>query len=231
MLTAPRIFINVGGRATVPDMPGVGRVPFLTNTSMLALDQLPEPSRRRRRQLCRPRVRADVPAVRRGGDGRGDRRRASSAARTRMSRPRSARSWSAKGIGVRTDAECIRFAPHDRRRRGRRRLHGGRAGGRSDRTCCWRSDAAEHRRPGPRQGRRRHRRARLHHGRRHAGAPTCPGIWALGDCNGRGAFTHTAYNDFEIVAANLLDGEHARSAATGSQPTPCTSIRRSAASA
>jgi pyruvate/2-oxoglutarate dehydrogenase complex dihydrolipoamide dehydrogenase (E3) component len=31
-------------------------------------------------------------------------------------------------------------------------------------------------------------------------------IWALGDCNGRGAFTHTAYNDFEIVAANLLDG-------------------------
>jgi pyruvate/2-oxoglutarate dehydrogenase complex dihydrolipoamide dehydrogenase (E3) component len=35
-----------------------------------------------------------------------------------------------------------------------------------------------------------------------------PGIWALGDCNGKGAFTHTAYNDFEIVAANLLDGEH-----------------------
>src|SRR4029077_17958181 len=33
------------------------------------------------------------------------------------------------------------------------------------------------------------------------------GIWALGDCNGRGAFTHTAYNDYEIVAANLLDGE------------------------
>ena len=36
------------------------------------------------------------------------------------------------------------------------------------------------------------------------------GIWALGDCNGRGAFTHTAYNDYEIVAANLLDGEHRR---------------------
>jgi pyruvate/2-oxoglutarate dehydrogenase complex dihydrolipoamide dehydrogenase (E3) component len=34
-----------------------------------------------------------------------------------------------------------------------------------------------------------------------------PGIWALGDCNGRGAFTHTAYNDFEIVAANLLDND------------------------
>jgi pyruvate/2-oxoglutarate dehydrogenase complex dihydrolipoamide dehydrogenase (E3) component len=39
-------------------------------------------------------------------------------------------------------------------------------------------------------------------------ATSVPGIWALGDCNGRGAFTHTAYNDFEIVAANLLDGEN-----------------------
>jgi pyruvate/2-oxoglutarate dehydrogenase complex dihydrolipoamide dehydrogenase (E3) component len=37
-----------------------------------------------------------------------------------------------------------------------------------------------------------------------------PGIWALGDCNGRGAFTHTSYNDFEIVAANLLDGAERR---------------------
>ena len=37
------------------------------------------------------------------------------------------------------------------------------------------------------------------------------GIWALGECNGRGAFTHTAYNDFEIVAANLLDDESAAS--------------------
>jgi pyruvate/2-oxoglutarate dehydrogenase complex dihydrolipoamide dehydrogenase (E3) component len=42
----------------------------------------------------------------------------------------------------------------------------------------------------------------------HAEVGGAPGIWALGDCNGRGAFTHTAYNDFEIVAANLLDGEH-----------------------
>ena len=38
-------------------------------------------------------------------------------------------------------------------------------------------------------------------------ATNVPGIWALGECNGRGAFTHTAYNDFEIVAANLLDRE------------------------
>jgi pyruvate/2-oxoglutarate dehydrogenase complex dihydrolipoamide dehydrogenase (E3) component len=37
-----------------------------------------------------------------------------------------------------------------------------------------------------------------------------PGIWALGDCNGRGAFTHTSWNDFEIVAANVLDNEQRR---------------------
>jgi pyruvate/2-oxoglutarate dehydrogenase complex dihydrolipoamide dehydrogenase (E3) component len=37
-----------------------------------------------------------------------------------------------------------------------------------------------------------------------------PGIYALGDCNGRGAFTHTSYNDYEIVAANLLDGDPRR---------------------
>ena len=36
------------------------------------------------------------------------------------------------------------------------------------------------------------------------------GIWAMGDCNGRGAFTHTSYNDFEIVAANLLDKQTRR---------------------
>ena len=39
---------------------------------------------------------------------------------------------------------------------------------------------------------------------------SAPGIWALGDCNGRGAFTHTSYNDYEIVAANLFDGERRR---------------------
>ena len=61
-------------------------------------------------------------------------------------------------------------------------------------------------------------------------ATNVPGIWALGDCNGRGAFTHTAYNDFEIVAANLLDGKH-RESASAFRPTRCTSIHRWAASA
>jgi pyruvate/2-oxoglutarate dehydrogenase complex dihydrolipoamide dehydrogenase (E3) component len=36
------------------------------------------------------------------------------------------------------------------------------------------------------------------------------GIYALGECNGRGAFTHTSYNDYEIVAGNLLDNDRRR---------------------
>ena len=47
--------------------------------------------------------------------------------------------------------------------------------------------------------------ARLHR-RRRILQTSVPHIWALGDCNGRGAFTHTSYNDYEIAAANLLDG-------------------------
>jgi pyruvate/2-oxoglutarate dehydrogenase complex dihydrolipoamide dehydrogenase (E3) component len=39
---------------------------------------------------------------------------------------------------------------------------------------------------------------------------SAPGVWAMGDCNGKGAFTHTAYNDFEIIAANLLDNDPRR---------------------
>jgi pyruvate/2-oxoglutarate dehydrogenase complex dihydrolipoamide dehydrogenase (E3) component len=39
---------------------------------------------------------------------------------------------------------------------------------------------------------------------------SAPGVWAIGDCNGRGAFTHTSYNDYEIVAANLLDNDQRR---------------------
>ena len=37
-----------------------------------------------------------------------------------------------------------------------------------------------------------------------------PGVWALGECNGRGAFTHTSYNDYEIVAGNLLHDDPRR---------------------
>ena len=52
-----------------------------------------------------------------------------------------------------------------------------------------------------------------------------PGVWALGDCNGRGAFTHTSYNDFEIVAANLLESDRRR-VSDRIAPTRSTSTRR-----
>ena len=65
---------------------------------------------------------------------------------------------------------------------------------------------AEHRRPRARGGRRRHRPRAASSRVDDRLATSVPGIWALGECNGRGAFTHTAYNDYEIVAANLLDG-------------------------
>ena len=73
-LTAPRIFIDVGGRAVVPPLPGVDKVPYLTNASMLALDRLPEHLIivGGSYKLYRPRIRADVPTVRHPGDRRRD---------------------------------------------------------------------------------------------------------------------------------------------------------------
>ena len=45
-----------------------------------------------------------------------------------------------------------------------------------------------------------------------------PGIWAIGDVNGRGAFTHTSYNDYEIVAANLFDNDPRKVTEIGRAP-------------
>ena len=207
-LTAPRIFLNVGGRASIPDMPGVHDVPVLTNTDMVALDALPrhlvviggsyvglefaqvyrrfgaEVTIVERRERLIPREDADV----------------SAAVREILE---------AEGVVVRTGAACIGFSPT--------------GGGVAVSVSC-EGDAA------PVVG----SHVLMATGRRPntddlgldaAGVATdergyiivddrlqtrVPGVWALGDCNGRGAFTHTAYNDFEIVAANLLDGEDRR---------------------
>ena len=87
-----------------------------------------------------------------------------------------------------------------------RRLRRGRAGGVRRATCCWRWAG----RPNTDDlgleaaGVATDKRGVITVDDRLA--TSVPGIWALGECNGRGAFTHTAYNDYEIVAANLLDG-------------------------
>ena len=205
-LTAKRIFINVGGRALVPEMPGVHDVPFLTNTSILALDQVPKHLiviggsyvGLEFAQMYR-RFGADVTIVERMPRliGKED-EDISQEVRSILER---------EGITVHTSATCIALAKHDQ--------------GVAVSVDC--TDG-----PPEYVG----STVLLAVGRRpntddlaldKAGVATdakgyitvnddlstnVPGIWALGDCNGKGAFTHTAYNGFEIVAANLLDGEH-----------------------
>ena len=205
LLSAPRIFLNVGGRALVPDMPGIKDVPFFTNTSMVALDRLPRHLivvggsyvGLEFAQMYR-RFGAEVTVVEKSPRliGRED-EDVSEAVRGILV---------AEGITVRTSATCIALAPH--------------ADGIAVSVDCTHGDpvaVGSH--------------ALLAVGRvpntgdlglDRAGVKTddrgyitvddqlatnVAGIWAMGDCNGRGAFTHTAYNDYEIVAANLLDGE------------------------
>ncbi|MCG5238588.1 FAD-containing oxidoreductase [Azospirillum doebereinerae] len=208
LLSAPRIFVNVGGRAAVPGLPGVTEVPFLTNRSMLALDRVPkhlivvggsyiglEFAQMQRR------FGAEVTVVERGPRliPRED-SDVSDAIRAILE---------AEGIRVRTDADCIRLAPH--------------ADGVAVHLDCKGSETgivgtdlllAVGRRPNTddldldKAGVKTDARGYIEVD--DSLASNVAGIWALGDCNGRGAFTHTAYNDFEIVAANLLDGERRR---------------------
>jgi pyruvate/2-oxoglutarate dehydrogenase complex dihydrolipoamide dehydrogenase (E3) component len=204
LLRADRIFINVGGRAVVPDMPGVGKAPFFTNSSLLETDVLPE-------HLVvvggsyiglefaqiYARFGARVTVIEKGPRliGRED-AEVSDAVRSILE---------AEGIAVRTGAECIHFAHHPN----------GVAVGLDcsegePKTVGSHLLLAVGRRPNTddlgleKTGIETDERGYIQVNDRLE--TSVPGIWALGDCNGRGAFTHTAYNDFEIVAENLLDG-------------------------
>jgi pyruvate/2-oxoglutarate dehydrogenase complex dihydrolipoamide dehydrogenase (E3) component len=208
LLQAPRIFLNVGGRASIPDMPGVGTVNYLTNTSILQLDTLPRHLvvvggsyiGLEFAQMYR-RFGAEVTVVERGPRliARED-EDVSEAIRDILT---------AENITVRTNATCIGFKPH--------------ADGVAVDVDCTSGEPvvvgshvllAVGRRPNTDDL-----------GLNKAGvtvdargyivvddtlATNVQGIWALGDCNGRGAFTHTAYNDYEIIASNLLDGTSRR---------------------
>jgi pyruvate/2-oxoglutarate dehydrogenase complex dihydrolipoamide dehydrogenase (E3) component len=208
LLAAPRVFVNVGGRASVPDMPGVHDVPFLNNRSILELDHLPEHLvvvggsyvGLEFAQMYR-RFGAEVTVIEKFGRlvARED-EEISEAIREILSD---------EGINVRTGAECISLAPHDRGvavgincQDGEPEWVGSHvllAVGRVPNTDDLGLEAA-----GVETDPRGY--IKVDDGL----ATNVPGIWALGDCNGRGAFTHTAYNDFEIIAANLLDGESRR---------------------
>ncbi len=208
LLSAPRIFINVGGRALVPDMPGVKEISYLTNSSIIELERVPEHLvviggsyiGLEFAQMYR-RFGAEVTIVEK--------------APRLISREDADVSQAVKdflekeGIKIRTSAECITFAK-------------GNPGVRVGVDCTEGepeiigSDVllAVGRRPNTddlgldRAGVSLDPRGYI---MVDDGLQTnVPGIWALGDCNGRGAFTHTSYNDFEIVAANLLDGDKRR---------------------
>jgi pyruvate/2-oxoglutarate dehydrogenase complex dihydrolipoamide dehydrogenase (E3) component len=204
-LSAPRIFINVGGRPLVPPLPGVDRVPHFTSSTLLALDRLPahlvvvggsyvglEFAQMYRRFGAQVTVVERKPGLIPTED-----HEVSEAIQQILE---------GEGIAVRTSAECIGLLP--------------RAGGVGISLDCVEgspevvgSDVllAVGRRPNTDDlGLERAGVAMDARGYIQVDdglATSVPGIWALGECNGRGAFTHTAYNDFEIVAANLLDGE------------------------
>ncbi|WP_245419728.1 FAD-containing oxidoreductase [Phyllobacterium salinisoli] len=208
LLSADRIFINVGGRALVPDMPGVGEIDYLTNTSILDLETLPRHLvivggsyvALEFAQMYR-RFGSDVTVLERKPHliARED-EDVSAAVRDILE---------AEGIHVRLNAECISFSPQGTDiavgidcRSGDRELlasHVLLAVGRQPNTNDLGLDQA---------GVETDKRGYITVDDQLR--TNVPGIWALGDCNGKGAFTHTSYNDFEIVAANLLDDDPRR---------------------
>jgi pyruvate/2-oxoglutarate dehydrogenase complex dihydrolipoamide dehydrogenase (E3) component len=208
LLSAERIFINVGGRAKIPDMPGVHDVKFLTNSSMMDVDFPP-------RHL-----------VIMGGSyiglefGQMFRRFGSEVTIVEMG-PRlisrededvsSAIAGIMKGerINLRLNAKCIALKPHPEGvavvaecTEGEPEIIGSHvllAVGRTPNTDDLGLEKA---------GVQRDKHGYIVVDDQLQ--TSVPGIWGLGDCNGKGAFTHTSYNDFEIVAANLLDHDPRR---------------------
>jgi pyruvate/2-oxoglutarate dehydrogenase complex dihydrolipoamide dehydrogenase (E3) component len=208
VLQADKMFINVGGRASVPDMPGVQEVPFLTNSSMMDIDFLPEHLivvggsyvGLEFAQIYR-RFGSQVTIVEMGPRliGRED-EDISQAVREILE---------AEGIHIRLNAKCISLAKRDdgvvihmdcnddpKEVVGTHVLL---AVGRIPNTSDLGLDRA---------GIATDQRGYITVDDQLQ--TNVPGIWALGDCNGRGAFTHTSYNDYEIVADNLFNADHRR---------------------
>jgi pyruvate/2-oxoglutarate dehydrogenase complex dihydrolipoamide dehydrogenase (E3) component len=208
ILEANKIFINVGGRATIPEFPGIHDVPFFTNSSMIDLDFLPEHLvivggsyiGLEFGQMYR-RFGSDVTIVEMGPRliGRED-EDVSDAVRKIVE---------LEGIRIRSNAKCISLAKRDSRvavgmecDEGPPEVSGTHvllAVGRTPNTHDLGLDLAGI--------------ATDEHGYIIVDdqlQTNVPGVWALGDCNGHGGFTHTSYNDYEIVADNLFNADHRR---------------------
>jgi pyruvate/2-oxoglutarate dehydrogenase complex dihydrolipoamide dehydrogenase (E3) component len=207
-LTAPWIFLNVGGRAVVPDMPGVKEIDYLTNSSMMQVDYLPKHLivvggsyiGLEFGQMFR-RFGSEVTILEMGPRlvGRED-EDVSTAMREILER---------EGIRLRLNAKCIAFS-----RKGDDVIAHAECEEGSPDVVGSHVLLAVGRRPNTDDlGLEKAGVAVDHHGYIVVDdqlRSSAPGIWAMGDCNGKGAFTHTSYNDFEIVAANLLDGDPRR---------------------
>lgn len=208
VLQADKIYINVGGRASVPEMPGIHDVPFLNNSSMMEVDFVPEHLvivggsyiGLEFGQMYR-RFGSEVTVVEMGPRliGRED-EDVSQAVREIME---------AEGIQIRLNAKCISLAKRDKGvavhvtcEEGPPDVVGTHvllAVGRIPNTSDLDLDKA-----GVKTDQRGYIVVDDHL------QTNVPGISALGDCNGRGAFTHTSYNDYEIVADNLFNADHRR---------------------
>ncbi len=205
LLTADKIFLNVGGRATIPDLPGIEKIEFLTNSTILDLDVLPRHLvivggsyiGLEFAQMYR-RFGSEVTVVERNSRLVQHEDEDVSAAIKDI--------LEAEGISIRLNAECIHFESSEdgpvvgmNCTVGEPRVAGSHvllAMGRTPNTDDLGADEIGLKRD-------EHGYIVVDDQLR----TSVPGLWALGDCNGRGGFTHTSYNDFEIVSANLLDGE------------------------
>ena len=209
VLTAEKIFVNTGGRAAVPPLEGIDRTPYLTNSSMMDVDFLPEHLvivggsyiGLEFAQMFR-RFGSQVTVIeRRASLLGGEDEDISDAIRQILV---------SEGITVRLDSECLAVSrAADGAVEVRSRCEEGHPVTRGSHILIATGRRANTDDLGlENTSVQRDERGYIRVDEQLR--TTAPGIWALGDCNGRGAFTHTSYNDFEIVAANLLDGDHRR---------------------
>jgi pyruvate/2-oxoglutarate dehydrogenase complex dihydrolipoamide dehydrogenase (E3) component len=208
VLNADRIFINVGGRALIPPIPGLDQVPYFTNSSMMDVDFLPshlivlggsyiglEFAQVYRRFGSEVTVIELAPRL----IAREDEEVSHAVADFLVE----------EGVDVRLDSRVVGVENH-----GNGIAVKVESAGKISQVVGTHALVAIGRRPNtddlgldkagiaidPRGYIQVDDQLRTN----------IPGIWALGDCNGRGAFTHTSYNDFEIVAANILDNDQRR---------------------
>ncbi len=208
VLASDRIFLNVGGRPAVPEFSGIDKVPYFTNVTMLEVDFVPEHLvivgggyiGLEFAQMYR-RFGSEVTVIERDSRliGQDDPdvsdcvREILEAEGVRFRLEADCIGFSRQGESVVADVECAVGSPE---------IVGSHlllAVGRTPNTdglgleeACVATDERGF--------------VQVDDQLR----TNVPGIWALGDCNGKGAFTHTAYNDYEIVAANLFDDDPRR---------------------